>query len=147
MSLKPVNLTCPKCGKQYSNYSEYFKCWTTHIESITLNAPIDKAKTIISERDEAINYYSKNPDEIEQGLKIIKDKVTVFNGGQIDLYAVDRNGKLVFIDVSGRFWRTKAHQLTQMRKEISLTLPKLLGLNLPEIRIIMIKFHKYMKEC
>ena len=137
-----MKLICPKCGIHYGdNYTEYFNCWTSHINDKFLNNP-----TVISFHNDDINFFSVNMDRIEEKLEIICRRVKVFQG-QIDMIAVDDKGRLCLIDVSGENIKRKKKQLQKHKEKLEYLGKHVFGLSsLPTIRILIPKRDKYIKE-
>jgi hypothetical protein len=141
-SLANLKLICPKCGKEYDNYKEFFNCWTTHLNILYNSdgsAPLDPI--------EAIEYYFKFPNVLEEGLKSIESNITIFHG-KIDLLCVDKDNNFVLVDVIGdRNWKRKVNQLRKYRKKIKWTAEHIFGLKyIPFIRLIIVKPNYYVKD-
>ncbi len=143
--MESKKLKCPSCGRTYDNYRDYFNCWTGHLNekagSGTLLAPY--------EHNDAVKYYKENPQEVEAGLRILASEVGVFHG-RIDLVGVDREKRLVLIDVdNGHDPKRKAEQLRRYRRSIQWMGTQIFGLrnaDLPEIRLLIINPNKYIKD-
>lgn len=144
MEFNTENLICPVCNKNYNNYKEYFKCWTSHLdrysqEETILDAPKEHAL--------AVNYYKRNPNLLEDGLRILASEVGVFRG-RIDLLGADKEGNLVIIDITKAWERNrKTNQLTRYRRNIEWMATRVFGITtLPKIRLILVNFKGEKQE-
>lgn len=140
--MESLKCVCPECGKEYDNYKEYFACWTSHLNEATQSNSFPP-----SDHKEAIKYYQRFPEEIEQGLRILAAEVGIFHG-RIDLVGVDRDKNVVIIDVTtGVDWKRKVKQIRKYRKNISWMGQKIFGLrDLPNIRLLLVKPNHYVKD-
>ena len=140
MELK-VNLICPGCGKPYTNYKEYFACWTSHLPSESKGGlpPLD--------HNDAIKYYKLNPTEIENGLRILASEIGIFRG-RIDLIGIDKNQNLVVIDITaGHDWKRKSLQLQRYKRNIEWMAHKIFGLQDPPLmRLLVVRPGHYVKD-
>jgi hypothetical protein len=136
-------LTCPTCGKTYDNYREYFDCWTGHLTAKINSGPYLAPYL----HDDAVRYYKDNP--VETGLRVLASEVGVFHG-RIDLVGVDRERRLVLIDVdNGHDPKRKTEQLRRYKRSIQWMGTHLFGLrpeDMPEIRLLIVNPNKYIKE-
>jgi RecB family endonuclease NucS len=137
-------LVCPGCGTKYTNYKEYFACWTSHLEKKFTGkdnkiAPFDHS--------EAVKYYAEYPDNIEPGLRVFASEIGIFHG-RIDLLGVDKDKNMVIIDVTmGPNWMRKADQLRKYRKNLTWMGKTIFGLKeLPKIRLLIVRPNEYVKE-
>jgi hypothetical protein len=137
-----IKLVCPKCGTEYDNYSEYFACWTRHLNSLINNNSFPP-----SDRIEAIKFYRSYAGNIEEGLKIFEANVTIFHG-VIDLIGADKDGNFVLIDViNDRNWKRKIKQLCKYRKNIRWIAKNIYRLNsFPTIRLLLVNPNKFVKD-
>jgi len=140
--MEEVKLICPKCGVEYTNYREYFACWTSHLNEATQGNSFPP-----SDHNEAIKHYKRFPEDIEQGLRILASEVGVFHG-RIDLIGVDRDKNLVIIDVTtGVDWKRKVEQMRKYQKNIEWMGQRIFGLRqLPKIRLLLVKPNDYAKD-
>ena len=141
MEKEEIELTC-ECGKTYTNYEDYFACWTSH-----LDRGIGKGGIAPPDHKEAINYYQHNPNAIEKGLRILAKEVSIFHG-RIDLIGVDRDNNLVIIDVTmGHDWKRKVGQLKRYRTNIDWIGRNVFGLpKLRSMRLLIVKPNAYVKD-
>lgn len=140
-------LTCPVCGKSYNLYKEYFACWTGHLEEKYTGK--NSVGTMPFDHKDAIMFIKENPQYLEVGLRVIAVEFGVFHG-RIDLIGVDREKRIVLIDVdSGHDLGRKVRQLQRYRKALQHTGTQVFGLSLvdmPKIRLLIVNPNKYIKD-
>jgi len=137
-------LECPVCGRKYTNYGEYFECWTSH-----LIQKFEGEIFVPESHDDYVRFYSENPDLIEPGLKVIGRELWFFRG-RIDILAVDRDSNICIIDVTlGKDKKRKIEQLKRYRKAILDIGWKVYGIRFPrKIRLLVVcpKGRKLVEE-
>ena len=162
-------LRCPSCGKEHTNYKEFFNCWTGHLltgesdllsdveindkgkqkRSTTYKKIAKQSNIAPFKHDEAVQFYKLNPAFIEDGLHIIGTEISVFRG-RIDLIGIDRERRLILIDVTdGHEWKQKTSQLKTYAKSIMWMGSQIFGLmqdDMPKIRLLVVKPNDYVKD-
>lgn len=134
-------LKCPVCNKEHRCYRDYFQCWTSH-----LTREIQFGRVPVS-HDEAVKYYYKNPQAIEEGMRSVGCEVGVFRG-KIDLILRDRQERLCLVDVTvGKDAKRKINQLKRYKKNLKWLANHVFKCNLKEpIRLFVVHPGKYVKE-
>lgn len=99
------------------------------------------------EHAEAVKYYQKNPESLEEGLRILASEVGVFRG-RIDLFGVDRKKNLVIIDVTNAHDSArKSEQLKKYKQNLIWMARTVFGLrDLPDIRLMTVRPNESVKD-
>jgi len=142
LSVNEKELKCPECGALYGNYADYFACWTSHLSPGKTPLP-----GVPREHDKAVHYYTRNPNAIEEGLRILGHEVSIFRG-RIDLIAIDNHHNLCLIDVtSGLDWKRKVKQLRRYKRGIEWIGRHIFGVAIPgKTRLLVVKPGDYVKD-
>ena len=139
---------CPICKKTYTNYTEYFECWTNHIEK-EINGKPSNTGIIPFEHNKAVQFLKETPHYLERGLIVLETEIGIFRG-RIDAIGIDKNKNLVIIDVdNGHDIKRKTKQLQKYRKNLKIMGTKFFRLRLqdiPKIRLLILTPNKSLKE-
>jgi len=108
-----ILIRCTVCDKWFSSYKAYSRhLFTKHPKTEEVMA------AALTDHDETVKFYSRNPHVIERGMRIIGKEVWILRG-RIDLVYRDKHGNLCLVDVTkGKDLKRKKQQLVKYRRYV-----------------------------
>ena len=144
------SFNCPVCGKPYDNYREYFGCWTMHLQQKYTGHDDGGVSSVIpTEHGQAVKWLKNHPQYIEEGMATIESEIGVFRG-RIDLICVDKERRLVLVDVdNGHDINRKIEQLRKYKRNLQWMASHIFRLNypnMPSIRLFIVNPNHFIKD-